>query len=96
MLQQFLVWIMSSGGGGILAYKAIDHFAFFDTLTPSQRRYSAILLSVAFPLAAWGAAIGMGYHPQPQTWQAAIEEAFALAGAAFGLSQIIHAKRELD
>lgn len=91
LLSQFLFWLMGAGGG-VAAYFLIEHVGFLAELGPQHKRWAAAALSAAIPLAAWGAGIGMGYLPLPETWQVAFEEGFALIGAAFGLSQLIHSK----
>ena len=93
-LKTLLVWIISGGGSGVLAYALLEELG--AALSPKAKRYVAIastaLLGVTgYMLAAW-----LGYVTAPITTQGWIEVLSPIILTAFGLSQVIHGARQLS
>jgi len=90
-------WLMAlmSGGSGAAVYWLMENVAWLANLRPDRKRYAALGLSVALPVLAWLAAMALGYVPTPETWQAAVEQVFALAAGALLVGQGLHGARQL-
>jgi hypothetical protein len=95
LLAKVLTWIVSGGGGSVVTYWLMEKVGFLAALTPKWKRRASFAIAAVLPLLAWGASIGMGYNPVPESIVAGIEEAAAIFGLAFGVSQIIHGERKL-
>ena len=89
-LQDFLVWIISGGGVGIIAYWLMERIGERANLSAEWKRYLSLLLAALVAVAAYGGSVAIGYEPQPETVAAWIEGVFAVIAVAVGLSQAIH------
>lgn len=94
-LSEFIAWIVTGGGAGIVAYFLMEKVARLSNLPPEPKRYAAFALSGAVAVAAWCAGAGLGYYPFPAGAVDWIEQVFAIGTSAFALSQIIHARTKL-
>jgi hypothetical protein len=94
LLAQFLAWIVSGGGAGIITYFVMDTWI-PDSVTAEWKRYISLALAAAIAMAAFGAAVALGGIENPVTWQGWLESLFAVAFVATGLSQIIHGRKKL-
>lgn len=92
-LQTVLVWIISGGGGGVLAYALLEEFG--ANLTPKGKRYVAIAGTAVIGVLAFLAAAWLGYMAMPVTPEAWVEALSPIILAAFGVSQIVHGARQL-
>jgi len=94
-LQQGLMWIIESGGAGVITYWLIENIAELRDMVSVWKRRVSLVLAAAIAMAAFAAAVGLGYQTMPLGWQAWLEALAAVAGGAIGLSQLIHGERKL-
>jgi len=94
-LNEFLTWVLSGGGAGIVSYWLMEHLAFFVQLAAQYKRYVSLALAGGLAVLGYLAAVGMGYQVAPVEAKGWIEALFSVAGVAIGLSQLIHGIRIL-
>jgi len=92
-LKTILQWMIQGGLAGVLGYAAVDRWGFW--LSKPDKRYAAVALTVILGALAYLAMVGLGYSPRPDTGQQLCERAFDAGIAAFVVSQMVHAKRDL-
>ena len=103
-LLDIILWVITGGGAGVLAYALIKHAppkwrAWFESLSTDMRRYAAFIVAGLLGVAFEVIAIGMQYVIKPPTWRDWVETlvaTFMTAGASIIVSQIAHAKGELS
>ena len=97
LLQAFLFWLLGPGAGifawGLLKF-AQQRSPKIDALSKEYKTYLAIVISIAIACIAYYSTVSLGYLPTPISGQVWLEGYFAVGGASFGLSQIIHAATE--
>ena len=89
-LKEAVLWVMSGGGAGVIAYLLIGNVKALKSLAPDYKRYVSIALTALLALAAWGAGMGMQYLQVPVDWRGWIESAFSIIAVALFASQGIH------
>jgi hypothetical protein len=89
-LQEFLIWIISGGGSGVIAYWLLERIGERVNIDAEIKRYLSLVLAGLVALGAYMAGIGIGYEPQPDTARAWVEAIFSVIAVAIGLSQAIH------
>ncbi len=94
-LTDLFFWILDRGGAGIAAYWLMEHIAFLTMLAPQYKRYVSYVLAGVLATLAFLASVGMGYQPEPETTRAWIEASSSVVGMAIGLSQLIHAAKQM-
>ena len=94
-LKDFLLWIISGGGGGIIAYALMEEIVWLASLPPKNKRRVAFLLSAALGMASYYLGIVMGYSPAPVTPNEWVENLWLAGMTAAGLAQIIHGEKKL-
>ena len=94
-LQDLLIWILSGGGAGIIAYWLMENLAFLVQLPSQHKRYASLVIASGLAVLGYLASVGMGYQPMPETVKAWIEVLFSVIGVAIGLSQFIHGARKM-
>jgi len=91
-LTDFLGWILSGGGAGVLAYFLMDRIPALALLASESKRYVAFGLSALFAMLAFAGLVGLGVQPLPVSAVEWVNKLFLVATSAFALSQIIHAR----
>lgn len=95
-----LVWIVTGGGAGVLAYLAWNEleswFPALDALQSKLKRYITTALTVLFGAAGYGIQILMKYQTPPDSWRMGIEEAFSVIALALIAALTVHGARNLD
>jgi len=94
-LKEFLVWF-TTAGAAIAAFYLVEKIARLAELPAEPKRIAAFALAGGLAVAAWLAQVGLAYIPAPVGWVAWVEQVFAVATAAFGLSQLIHGRAVLS
>lgn len=94
-LAEFLVWLASGGGAGIVAYLAVRHISFLKNLRHDVKRYVSIVLTGLVAAAAWFGMVGLEYIAVPLTWQGWVESVFAVVAVAIITSQTVHGAVDL-
>ena len=94
-IQQVLVWVIESGGAGVLAYWLMENVAALRDMVSVWKRRVSLALAAGIAMAAFAASVGLSYQAAPVGWQAWFEALAAVAGVAVGLSQFIHGERKL-
>ncbi len=94
-LKDFLAWLVTGGGAGVIAYVLVDQVAWLQELAPRTKRLAAIVLSAVLAILGYLVMMAMGYEAWPLTVYQWIERLFFYATSAFTLSQIIHGQRDL-
>ena len=94
-LREFLAWMVTSGGSGMVVFWLMEKAQFLRALRPDMKRMVSLGLAMVLPVGAWLAAVGMGYVEAPPVWQGWVERIFALAAAAVVLSQGWHGVTKL-
>ena len=96
LLMQFLFWIAGGVGSGAVAYWLFENVSALKALSPKPKRAASLALSAGIAMAAFAAAVGLGYFDVPVGWQGWLESLFAVAFVAVGGSQLIHGARKLE
>jgi len=91
-LHEFLAWIISGGGAGVLAYLLMGQVAGLASLAPKCKRAVTFLLSAVLAMAAYTVAAYAGYQDPPQTGFVWVEKLFLVASTSFGLATLIHTR----
>lgn len=100
-LQEFLVWLISGGGAGIIGYALVGPIQkLWEKLTRvaihgKVKRYLSLALAGAVASSAYYCATVLSYVPSPVGAQAWLEALFSVVAVAIGLSQAIHGARKL-
>lgn len=94
-LNEFLAWILSGGGAGVIAYWAMEHLAFLVQLPSQYKRFVSLALAGGLAMLGYMIGVEMGYQARPAEIKGWIEALFSVAGVAIGLSQLIHGIRIL-
>lgn len=94
-LQEFLVWIISGGGAGVVAYWIMEMIAKNVSIGSELKRYLSLVVAGLLAAGAYMASVFIGYEPKPEDVMAWIEAIFAVIALALGLSQIIHGRLKL-
>lgn len=94
-LNDFLTWILSSGGAGVVSYWLMERLSFLIQLPSRSKRNVSLALAGGLAVLGYLAAVGMGYQVEPVATKGWIEALFSVIGIAIGLSQIIHGARKL-
>lgn len=89
-LKDAIVWLMSGGGAGAVAYWLMEALPFLAGLPPLWKRLVAIALTAAVALLALAASLWLGYQPAQGTPQAWLELIFRVLYAALVVNQGIH------
>ena len=95
LLMQFLFWIAGGVGAGALTYYLFENVPQLAALSPKLKRYGSLALSAVLAMAAFAAAVGLGYFDTPAGAQGWLEALFAVAFVAVGGSQWLHGARKL-
>jgi hypothetical protein len=98
-----LTALVASGLGGPASFWALEHWAYFCTLSAEHKRYVAMALSVIVGVLAFGAMILMGWTATPATSREWIETVanvmlniLSPAALTYGVSQVVHARADLS
>ncbi len=94
-LREFLNWVISGGGAGVIAYWLLGRWGWFARQTAEIKRYVAIAATFILADIFWLAAVCAGYSQAPADTLGLIEQLFLTGTTAFGLSQVIHGARDL-
>lgn len=95
LLFQGLIWIVSGGGAGVLAYFLMEKIPAFANLSSEGKRYASVALAALCGIGAFLVAIVMLYRPEPETWRQWVEQLFAAAFVSVTTSQVIHGRAKL-
>jgi len=95
LLFQFLVWIVTGGGASVATYLLMDKLPALTELTGEHKRYASLILAALFAMIGFLVVVALGYHPQPGSTQAWIENLFAVAFLSVTSSQTIHGRAKL-
>ena len=90
-LRDFLVFL-STTGSAVLAWWMMDHMPTLQHLEGAHKRYAAFALTALLAILGYLGQLAMLYAPAPADWRGWVESLFAVAGAAVGLNQVIHAQ----
>ena len=94
-LQEFLRWVVSGGGAGIIAYYILSRWGWYSQQNAERKRYLAILVTFVLADVFWLAMVWAGYNAAPANALGWVEQLFLVGTTAFGLSQIVHGARDL-
>ncbi len=94
-LQEFLRWVVSGGGAGIIAYYILSRWEWYARQNAERKRYLAILVTFVLADVFWLAMVWAGYNAAPANALGWVEQLFLVGTSAFGLSQVIHGARDL-
>lgn len=94
-LKEGLMWLVSGGGAGFLAFYLIDKVPALKNLGADHKRYVSIALVLGLVSAGWGLFMLMGYEPAPQDWRSGIEQWFSLAYTGLVTSLLVHGATDL-
>lgn len=89
-LQDFLVWVLSGGGAGIVAYWLMQRIEERANVSAEMKRYLSLLLAALAAVLAYFGSVWIGYEPQPETVKTWIEAVFSVIAIAIAASQAIH------
>jgi hypothetical protein len=92
---QFLFWLAGGIGAGAVTYYLFENVPQLADLAPKLKRYGSLALSAVVAMAAFAAAVGLGYFDAPVGAQGWLEALFAVGFVAVGGSQVIHGSRKL-
>ena len=95
LLMQFLVWIAGGVGAGAVTYYLFENVPQLASLQPKLKRYGSLALSAVVAMAAFAAAVGLGYFDTPAGAQGWLEALFAVAFVAVGGGQVLHGAKKL-
>ena len=96
-LESLLAMLVGGGAAGTVSYLLLKWWPWYaDNPDPDVKRWIAIAGTEAVALAAWGAAIWMGFVPMPgpdaQAWINAIASILLAGGTSYQTSQMWHSK----
>ena len=89
-LQEFLIWVLSGGGAGVVAFLLMEWIGKNTDLQSDLKRYLSLALAATVAVAAYSAAVAMGYEPMPADVRGWIEAVFAVIAVAVMSSQAVH------
>ena len=89
-LQEFLIWVLSGGGAGVVAFLLMEWIGKNTDLQSDLKRYLSLALAATVAVAAYSAAVAMGYEPAPENTRGWIEAVFAAIAIAVMSSQAVH------
>lgn len=89
-LQEFLVWVLSGGGAGVVAFLLMEWIGKNTDLLPDLKRYLSLALAGIVAVVAYAAGVAMGYEPTPEDVRGWIEAVFAVIAVAVMSSQVVH------
>ncbi len=93
-LSEFLLWLVSGGGAGIVAYWLMERIG--KNIASSEiKRYLSLALAAGLAMLAYYGQTFLGYVATPETAQAWLEALFSVAAVAIGLSQAVHGRIKL-
>ena len=93
-LSEFLLWLVSGGGAGIVAYWLMERLGNLE-LSSEFKRYLSLALAAGLAMLAYYGQTLLGYVGTPETAQAWLEALFSVAAVAIGLSQVVHGRVKL-
>jgi len=96
-LESLLAMLVAGGGAGTVSYLLLKYWPkYAANPDPDVKRWIAIAGTELVALAAWGAAIWMGFIPMPgpdaQAWVNAIANILIAGGTSYQTSQMWHSK----
>lgn len=94
-LQEFLIWILTRGGAGIIAFALMEWIGRHTNISAEIMRYLSLVLAALVAFGAYMAGVWIGYEPLPETTRAWIEGIFSAIAIAIPLSQAIHGRVRL-
>jgi len=89
-LQEFLVWVLSGGGAGVVAFILMEWIGKNTDLQSDLKRYLSLALAGLVAVAAYSAGVAMGYEPTPEDVRGWIEAVFSVIAVAVMASQAVH------
>ena len=92
ILAAVLSWLVAGPGAGALAFYVLERLPRFQAMQPEYKRYVSLTATAVLAMAAFTAAVGLGYHVEPVDVQGWLEALFAVAFVATGLGQVLHGK----
>lgn len=95
-LSEFLLWLVTGGGAGVVGYYLMDQVVkYFPNLSSELKRYLSLAIAAGLAMLAYYVQTVLAYVPSPETAQAWIEALFSVAAVAIGLSQAVHGRVKL-
>ncbi len=97
-LKELLVWLISGGGAGVLAYwviSQIDASGGLASWTKEAVRYLSLAGAGLFAVLASIGGMALGYWAWPVGATAWVETLFSVIAVAVGLSQVLHGALKL-
>ena len=94
-LQDALIWILSGGGAGQIAYWLMEAVPFLANLTAVWKRYVSLALAALLAVAAFGIGVVFTYLPTPASGREWVEAIFSVIALALGWSQAVHGMTRL-
>ena len=93
---EFLRWVMSPVGAGILAYWIVGKIN-DKNMTELQERLVAYAISAALAMVGYGLILAVypGEAVLPQGWRDWARTLFSIGSSAFGLATLIHGIKKL-
>jgi len=89
-LQEFVVWLLTGGGAGLVAFLVVSKIPALENLLPDYKRYITFVLTGLFAVAAWGFSVWMTWITAPVGAQAWVEAIVSVIGTAIVTGQLIH------
>jgi len=89
-LQEFLIWVLSGGGAGVVAFLLMEWIGNNTDLQSDLKRYLSLALAGVVAVGAYSAGVAMGYEPMPEDVRGWIEAVFAVIAVAVMSSQAVH------
>lgn len=94
-LKTFIVWILTGGGAGLVAYAIVEAVPFLQTLAEDYKRYVSLALISVLAAGAWALTVWFGWTAVPATAQDWVYELFSVIATALLTAKTIHGARDL-
>jgi hypothetical protein len=94
-LKQFVIWILTGGGAGFIAYALVESVPFLKALAADYKRYVSLALISVLSGGTWALTIWLGWTAMPATPQAWLESVFSVVATALLTAKTVHGFRDL-
>lgn len=94
-VQEFVAWLLSGGGAGVVAFWLVGNVPFLEELKPDFKRYVSFALTGAVAVLVWLFCLWMTWVKVPGDAQAWVEAIISVIGTAVITGQLIHGATSL-
>lgn len=96
-LLDFIIWVIVSGGSGVIAYWVMERLKSIEgwELSAMGNRVVSLTLAALIAMGLYTFGMWLAFWPVPETPQQWVIVLFAAAAPSLGISQLVHGAKKL-